>query len=95
MHGLGKPISVCSEHIKRLDCPRGCLGVDLDEPSEFDSAKHDGCAVCRKPASWRPFKILRKCAHPHCYCRFHVSTFDEFYLGERLKPWKRWRKKGR
>jgi len=84
LHGLGKPISVCSKHIKPLDCPNGCLGVEIDETIEFESVTHNGCAICRKSSSGRPLRILRKCDHPRCYGRFHVSSFDELHIADLL-----------
>lgn len=84
MHGPGKPISVCSEHIKPLNCSNGCLGVEIDELAELKSGTHSGCAICREPSSGKPLRILRKCNHPHCYGRFHVTSFEELHIADLL-----------
>ncbi len=91
MHGLGRPIRICTRHIDVLDCPHGCLGVNLDDVGELQSATHSGCAVCRlpQPRSFgsRPFRILRKCHHRRCCGRFHKVPFDDLCLGEWLEFW--------
>lgn len=90
MIGLGKPIRVCPNHVAPLPC--GCMGVELGEPEELNSAANSGCALCRMPPrrSRPTFRTLRKCSRHGCYGRFVVSAYDDSFADEWLAvAWRR------
>src|ERR1035437_8731031 len=91
MIGLGKPIRACHDHMRVLDCPECCLGVELGEPEELQAATHPGCAICQiQPGGSKPaFRILRKCSRHGCYGRFVREPYDDLFVDEYVSAIKR------
>jgi hypothetical protein len=90
MHRLGKPITVCPQHIHQLDCPAGhCLGAECDERKELLSATHENCAICGGRPRFRPLRTLRKCSHLGCVGCFRPSSIDEMGISALVAGWKR------
>lgn len=90
MIGLGKPIRSCYDHMKVLNCPERCLGVELNDLEELKAPTHPGCAVCRiQPDDSKPFRILRKCSRHGCYARFVREPYDDLLVDEYVSATRR------
>ncbi len=83
---LGRAIYVHSDHIVRMSCPGGCLGVELDNDKNLHAEEHRGCAVCELAARMAVpagTRTLRQCPGRLCHGRFRQTSYDEFRIDER------------
>lgn len=84
---LARPIYVHAEHVARMACPNGCLGVEVNIQTDLHSAEHRGCAICRVDAGPIPpgTRTLRQCSNRLCHGRFHQTSYDDFHIEERVE----------
>jgi hypothetical protein len=85
---LARPIYVHTDHVARLQCPNGCLGVELDIHTTLHADEHRGCAICELDATREipaGTRTLRQCGNRLCHGRFHQTSYDEFHIDERIQ----------
>lgn len=85
---LAKPIYVHTAHVSRMDCPRGCLGVEFNNHTMLHADEFRGCAVCEiaaRHAVPAGTQTLRQCGNRLCHGRFHQTSYDEFHVPERVE----------